>query len=187
MNFLAHIHLAAPNHGKMLGGFMADGMQKKQLNNLPPEVVEGIEFHWRIDAFTDNHPTVKDVVDIFRPSQHKYATVVVDIVFDHFLAVNWSMFSNQDLFEFATSFYRIAHSHEELLSTRHQRLLYYMERDNWLYNYHTLDGLQQALTGISRKAQFANNMSQALEVVHNQYDEINTNFLSFYPELINLD
>ena len=170
----------------MLGGFMADGMQRKQLDNLPADIVEGVRFHWRVDEFTDAHPIFKESAELFRPTQNKYATVVLDIVFDHFLAANWKTYSDSELDTFADSFYRLAHEQEHLLTDRHRRLLFYMERDNWLYNYRTLDGLQQALFGISRKASLTNNMHRAIAVVETHYETLSRNFSVFYPELMNI-
>lgn len=170
----------------MLGGFMADGMQRKQLDKLPEDIVEGVRFHWRVDEFTDAHPIFKASAELFRPTQNKYATVVLDIVFDHFLAANWASYSDIDLETFAASFYRLAHDHEHLLTDRHRRLLYFMERDNWLFNYRSLEGLQQALFGISRKASLNNNMDRAITVVEAHYETLDNNFSVFYTELMKI-
>ncbi len=184
MNFLAHIHLASPNQGLMMGGFIGDGTRKAHFSQLPESWIEGVRLHWHIDTFTDAHPLVNEIIEIFRPSQQKYASVVGDIAMDHFLAKNWSKFSEQPLVDFARDFYALAHQNENLLSPKHQRLLYYMEKDNWLYNYHSLDGLSQAFNGISRKASFSNNMNNALDVVQSHYEKLNQLFFDYYPLVV---
>jgi acyl carrier protein phosphodiesterase len=169
----------------MLGGFIADGMRKKQLRNLPAGIAEGVKLHWFIDNYTDNHPLIKESVRLFSPKQGKYATVVVDIVFDHFLAANWSDYSTEDLAIFVQDFYLLCKENAPLLGPRYQKVLYYMERDNWLYSYRNLDGLQQALGGISHRASFKNNMDTALQTVKSEYAILEKYFREFYPEIKN--
>ncbi|MFZ1750390.1 MAG: hypothetical protein WAU01_09370, partial [Saprospiraceae bacterium] len=82
MNFLAHMLLSCKDADLMTGNFMADFIPKSFIDHLTPSVRLGIDLHRQIDSFTDQHPEVKASVMIFRPTQRKYAPVVVDIVFD---------------------------------------------------------------------------------------------------------
>jgi acyl carrier protein phosphodiesterase len=183
VNFLAHLQLAAPESEMMMGGFIADGTKTNQLSELPAGWARGVHLHWEIDRFTDAHPKIADAIGIFREQQQKYAGVVVDIVMDHFLAANWSRFSTKELAFFAKEFYDLANANNRFLQKKHQRLLHYMQRDNWLVGYGELSGLQQAMSGISQRAAFNNNMHLAVDTVRINYDALNELFLSFYREL----
>jgi acyl carrier protein phosphodiesterase len=37
---------------------------------------------------------------------HHYAGVIVDVFYDHFLAKNWTTYSNENLSDYITAFYK---------------------------------------------------------------------------------
>lgn len=88
MNFLAHIYLSGNNDLIKIGNFMADGIRGNDYNQFPNEIKKGILLHRQIDTFTDSHA-------IYRKSKHRlhekyghYSGVIMDILYDHFLAKN---------------------------------------------------------------------------------------------------
>jgi acyl carrier protein phosphodiesterase len=90
MNFLAHIYLSGDNDLLKIGNFMADSIRGNQYLQYPDEIKKGILLHRFIDTFTDAHL-------IYRKSKHRlhekyghYSGVIMDIVYDHFLAKNWN-------------------------------------------------------------------------------------------------
>ncbi|MCC5918655.1 MAG: DUF479 domain-containing protein [Cryomorphaceae bacterium] len=183
MNFLAHIHLAHPDPKLMLGGLLGDSTRRKDFTHLPPEIIRGVEMHWFIDEFTDQHPTVKNASAIFKPLQEKFAPVVLDIVFDHFLAANWDNYSTIPLDVFAHNFYALCRENKSLLNAKTTRLMFYMERDNWLFHYRNIPGIQKALSGISHKSTFANKMDVATATLKENYPQLESLFFAFYPAL----
>ena len=54
MNFLAHLHLAHLADSSLSGNLLADFVRGNPEANFPPDVVEGIYMHRRIDVMTDN-------------------------------------------------------------------------------------------------------------------------------------
>ncbi|MDZ7847796.1 MAG: hypothetical protein U5L96_14100 [Owenweeksia sp.] len=89
MNFLAHLALSNNDDDIMLGNFIADSLRSKQWSQFKPEVIEGVKLHHKIDFFTDHHPVVERSKARLRDHQSKYSPVVVDILYDHFLAHNF--------------------------------------------------------------------------------------------------
>ena len=95
MNFLAHIYLSGDNDLIKIGNFMADGIRGKQFENYHPEIQKGIILHRFIDTFTDAHPVFRQSTKKLHENYHHYAGVIVDVFYDHFLAKNWNLYSDE--------------------------------------------------------------------------------------------
>lgn len=139
--------------------------------------------HRAIDTYTDQHPVVKQSISRLRADFHKYAGVVVDMYYDHYLSANWDEYSKIDLETFTKSRYSILNNFQSELPSRSARLLFYMEKQNWLLSYGTLDGMQQAFNGMSRRTTFVSNMENALVNLEAGYTEFGNEFRQFFPDL----
>jgi acyl carrier protein phosphodiesterase len=58
-----------------------------------------------------------------------------------------------------------------------------MERDNWLFSYRTIEGITQALNGLSRRTKYESNMEQGGLVLQENYDQLEEQFYAFMPDL----
>ena len=89
MNFLAHIYLSGDDPELKIGNFIADAVKGKKYTTYPQKIQEGIILHRKIDSFTDAHPIVKKSASRLFSKYGHYNSVIVDILYDHFLAKNW--------------------------------------------------------------------------------------------------
>jgi acyl carrier protein phosphodiesterase len=105
MNFLAHIYLSGDNVDVRMGNLIGDFVKGRSLGRYPDGVQKGIFLHRAIDFYTDTHPATFEVRQLFRQGYRKYAGVVVDVFFDHFLARYWGTFSPYPLRGFTRKFY----------------------------------------------------------------------------------
>lgn len=183
MNFLAHLFLTRENEDLTIGNFIADSVKSSEWKKFKPEVVEGIKIHHSIDDFTDHHPVVLRTKIKLREKHGKYSPVIGDILYDHFLAKNFSNYSEVPLKDFAENSYSLFRSRWEELPRPVQHMTKYMESGNWLYNYRSRDGLNSALSGMGRRAAFENKMHQATEDVFQNYESFRLDFVEFFPEL----
>lgn len=183
MNFLAHLFLTQENDDLSIGNFIADSVRRSEWNRFKPQVVKGIKIHHRIDDFTDSHPVVMRTKMRLREKHGKYSPVIGDIVYDHFLAKNFRDYSDIGLQEFTQNSYKLFRSRWEELPKAVQHMTKYMESGNWLYNYRHKDGLNNALSGMGKRASFDNKMHQATEDVFEDYDSFKGDFVEFFPEL----
>lgn len=186
MNFLAHLYLSGPNHELMIGNFIADMLRGKQIYEYEKGILKGITLHKQIDEFTDEHPSVKECVALIKPSQGRYATVVVDIMFDHFLGKNWSFYHNESLADYADHVYEVMESNYLILPERFQQMLPKMKQENWLYQYQYIEGVQKAFEGISRRASFDSNMAFATTDLLTNFDALEQHFKVFFEDMITL-
>ena len=62
-------------------------------------------------------------------------------------------------------------------------MLTYMKRDNWLYNYQFIEGINRALSGMSRRTKFESKMDVAAKELSLHYEAFRDEFQLFFPEL----
>lgn len=183
MNFLAHQFLSGNDDDLKIGNFIADSVKGTPPASLGQGVIKGITLHRRIDSYTDSHPIVLKSIKRLRDRHGKFAGVVVDICYDHFLAKNWSAYSNKELWEYVNGCYALMLKHNKELPVRIQEMLPYMVKGNWLYNYRTLDGIDRVFKGMARRTQFDSNMSSAMKDLWMDYQEYEAEFSEFFPEI----
>ena len=181
MNFLAHIYLSGDHPDILLGNFMADQIKGRDLSNYSESVRIGIQLHRGIDHFTDTSEINKLCRDLIRPTMGKYAGVVLDVFYDHFLAKNWNSHHSIELNEFVSSTYDFIESRKHEMPPRTQDLFQYMQKQNWLSNYAHIEGIERALIGLSRRAKHGEQMANSKAELINNYDEINDKFDEFFP------
>jgi len=184
MNHLAHIYLSGDNDYIKIGNFIGDYIKGKKYTHYAPPIQKGIIMHRNIDDFTDKSPVPKKVKPLFSSFFHKYAGIVIDLFYDHFLAVNWYKFSEQPLEDFIKDFYVILERNNELLPDQVQSFLPRMIEQNRLYSYKNIQGLEQALKIMSRRTSLPDYTSKAIKILSDNYLTINRNFLEFFPNII---
>jgi acyl carrier protein phosphodiesterase len=183
MNFLAHIYLSGSNNQLMIGNFIADFVKGKKKDDYPDEIRKGIELHRFIDHFTDHHETVLKSIRRVQHRQEKYSGVVIDVLYDHFLAANFSEFSAASLQDFSNNTYKILKENWDVLPEGVHYFLPFMIERNWLLNYATIDGIGNALSGLSRRVKYANRMNEAVKDLQENYADLESDFRTFFPEL----
>jgi len=183
MNFLAHIYLSGENELLKIGNFMADSIRGNQYLTYPNEIQKGVLLHRHIDSFTDFHP-------IYRKSKHRlhekyghYSGVIMDIMYDHFLAKNWNTFSEIPLEKYAASFYELLQKEESLLTERTKNMIPYMIAQNWLVSYASLEGLETILFQMDYRTKNRVNMPEAMKELKQFETEFETEFFAFFDEL----
>ena len=183
MNFLAHIYLSGENEGVTIGNFIADGIKGKKYIKYPLQIQKGILLHRGIDSYTDQHPTVRKSTARLHKNYGHYSGVIVDILYDHFLAKNWEKYHQQPLEEYIQDFYTLLRRDFEILPSRIQRMMPYMISDNWLLSYETIPGISKILVQMNRRTKNASKMNFAVIELEEYYLEFEEEFTSFFTEL----
>lgn len=185
MNFLAHIYLSGNNEAVTIGNFIADGIRGKKYLKYPRDIQTGILLHRQIDTFTDAHKTVRLSNKKLHKNYSHYSGVIVDILYDHFLAKNWSKYCNLPLAEYVDNFYISLENNFEILPKRIQKMMPYMIADNWLLSYASIEGITKVLEGMNRRTQNRSQMNLAVNELQEFYNEFEDEFTCFFDELIN--
>lgn len=182
MNFLGHLLLSHGDADVMLGNFLGDFVVRRDYGVYSQQVRRGFELHLHIDSFTDRHSVVARSKSIFSEDFGRYSSVIVDVVYDHFIAIDWALYHTQELDDFADTVYERLLMREDVLPDSVQRFLPYMVRDNWLVNYGTMEGLYRSLYGLSRRAQYNKELHTAVKHVEKSYSLLRNDVQEFIPE-----
>ncbi len=166
----------------MIGNFIADSVKGSNYNNYPEGIKKGILLHRAIDFYSDNHPVFLRSVERLRPGYRKYAGVIVDIFYDHFLAKHWKDYSEKSLDKYVEEVHTLMLENSALMPERSQMFLKYAIKYNWLVSYGTLDGIGQVLHGMSRRTTFKSNMELAIKDLEEKYSEFEKEFKEFFEE-----
>lgn len=183
MNYLAHIYLSDENEGITIGNFIADGVKGKKYTKFPKEIQKGILLHRGIDSYTDFHPTVRKSTKRLHENYGHYSGVIVDILYDHFLAKNWNKYHSQPLDEYIQDFYQLLRDSYDVLTPRIKRMMPYMISDNWLLSYVTVEGISKILVQMNRRTNHTSKMNFAVIELEEYYNEFENEFTSFFEEL----
>jgi acyl carrier protein phosphodiesterase len=184
MNFLAHIYLSDENEHIKIGNFIADSIKGNNYSHLPYQVQKGIRLHREIDSFTDANKIVKVSKRRLHERYGHYDGVIIDILYDHYLAKNWVNYSNIPLKEYSENFYEILRSNYDFLPDKIKHLMPYMIEDNWLLNYGNFQGIERVLHGMNRRTKNKSQMHLAIEDLKLYYVDLGNDFQLFFKELI---
>jgi acyl carrier protein phosphodiesterase len=184
MNYLAHLFLAEPTPEALIGNLLGDFRTGISLDCYPIAIRRGIETHLQIDAFTDGHGVVKASKQYFSPPLRRFAGIILDILYDHYLAKHWQNYSSISLMEFSHYVYQVLDSHRELLPIKLKNALPDMIANNWLCCYRELTGLEYTLERTARRFKRSNPVAQGYAEILEHYDVLEQGFQQFFPELV---
>jgi acyl carrier protein phosphodiesterase len=99
-----------------------------------------------------------------------FAGILIDMFYDHFLAKNWSEYSEIPLEEYANNFYRLLKRYSNCLPDKLTRRMPFMIAENWLLSYREIAGIKIPLERIAMK------FSKSRHLLVNPIDELNNNY-----------
>lgn len=184
MNFLAHLFLSCERESLIVGNFMADFIRNRDLLALPGPVIEGVRLHRKIDSYTDNHPVVRQGMRRLYPYHSKYASVVIDIFYDYFLARNWELYTDRTLRAFMDETYRVLLQNKEIMPPFLRRRLQMMVEDDWLMFYTHLEGLEQTFRRLQRRVSKPELLENVTNTLLKYEEELDEEFQLFFPDVI---
>lgn len=184
MNLLAHAFLSFNKPDILTGNMISDFVKGKAKFDYPSTIQKGIDLHRQIDSFTDNHKETARAKEFFRPQYRLYSGAFVDIVYDHFLALDYRQFEEYEGLEnFAQMTYRLLDKKTAYFPLPFQQMFPYMKKQNWLYNYRFKDGIKSSFGGLVRRAAYLYESDIAFKIFNENYKEFENCYALFFPEL----
>ena len=183
MNYLAHAYLSFNRPGILVGNMISDFVKGKKKYEYPEEIQQGILLHREIDRFTDTHVATREAKEIFRPAYRLYAGALMDVVYDHFLALDENEFTDEDLKIFTINTYALLDQFTVHFPEKFSMMYPYMKAHNWLYNYRYRQGIEKSLGGLVRRAKYLEESDTAFFLFNEHYDTLKGLYRSFFPEL----
>ncbi|MEM9079882.1 MAG: ACP phosphodiesterase [Verrucomicrobiota bacterium] len=184
MNFLAHLALAGPDDASRLGNLLGD-FEKGTLDSLaphfPPAVLAGIAMHRQLDRFTDSHPAFLQAKHLLAPHHRRFAGILIDIFFDHFLSLHWNQFHPHTPADFIQEIYQTFDRHPTWLGKNLAPLVPRIKTEDWLSAYADYDGLTEVLQRVSRRSHRLGPLEEAVSDLRKNQQSFAELFLAFYP------
>ncbi len=166
----------------MLGDFVKGAPPAE----LDAAVRAAILRHRAIDRYTDHHPVVVSSRALVSPERRRFAGIMIDIFYDHFLARRWHDYYPVPLPTFTRGIYDVLLPQRSVLPPRLQRMLPWMAADDWLASYADIHAVEASLNGIARRFRFperAGNLASGIVELQKNYGELERHFIAFFPEL----
>ena len=186
MNYLAHAYLSFGRPGILVGNMISDHVKGKKKYDYPEQIQQGIAVHREIDRFTDTHPATKEAKEIFRPAYRLYAGSLMDVIYDHFLALDENEFTDESLKAFTMNAYATLDQFTDHFPEKFSRMYPYMKTQNWLYNYRYRQGIEKSLAGVVRRAKYLEESDTAYLLFNEHYNKLKDLYRLFFPELKNM-
>lgn len=183
MNYLAHAYLSFMHEDVLVGNLISDFVKGRKKFDYAAGVQKGISLHRSIDTFTDDHPVTKEAKKYFRVAVGLYAGAFVDVVYDHFLAVDAVSWQQQSLQSFTAFVYETLDYNYEVLPQKLRLMLPYMKKQNWLYNYQFEWGIQRSFEGLVRRAVYLDSSVAAFENFTDHYSRLKELSGIFIPDV----
>jgi acyl carrier protein phosphodiesterase len=184
MNYLAHLYLAPPSDEGLLGSLMGDFVKGPLAGRYAPGIAHALVLHRRIDAFTDAHERVRASRARVSPPRRRFAGIMVDLFYDHFLARHWSQYcEREDLLTFSRRVYSVLAARADLLPERLREVAARMRAQDWLASYRLVDNIHIALDRMSLRLKRENRLAGAADELEAQYEGFEADFRAFFPEL----
>ena len=184
VNYLAHLFLSGSTAEAFIGGLLGDFVKGAIDDSYSVRVGKGISLHRKIDRYTDDHEVVAASRRLISKQRRRFAGIMVDVFYDHFLARHWSRYAVMSLDEFTHGVYAILLQHHQDFPPRLQTIVPRMVHDDWLGSYRELWRVGAALDGISRRLRRSNTLAGGLSELEANYVRFEGYFLAFFPQLM---
>ncbi len=183
MNFLAHIYLSGNNEDVKFGNYIGDFVKGKKYKKYRDDIKKGILLHREIDSYTDKHPIVHKSIVRMRPAYGKYAGVVIDILYDHFLSKKWDDYSCEKLESFVVDFHYTVLERLGKLPRKARRFTFPFLKKKRLLCYANLTCFEEVLQKMAIYTSMPNNVKEAMKIINEDYDLFEDEFTIFFKDL----
>lgn len=185
MNHLAHLYLADLTGTSLAGSLLGDIVRGPLQGRYAPEIEHGIRLHRRVDSYTDGHPIVRFARTRLLPPYRRYAGILLDVLFDHYLTLDWPRHSSKPLSAFVADVQQ--RLTREALRVGNPGLVLrvsYLRSRKLLLSYHSLEGVERALQGLAARLSRANPLASGVDALRPRYRDLQEDFRAFFPQLV---
>jgi acyl carrier protein phosphodiesterase len=183
MNYLAHAYLSFHYPEILAGNMISDFIKGKKQYDYPLAVQKGIRLHRDIDTFTDMHPVTKEAKQYLKPAAGNYAGAFMDVVYDHFLALDDNELTEAGLRIFADEVYQQLSMQQLILPEKFVRMLPHMISQDWLYNYRFSEGIENSFRGVTRRAKYLTDSAPIFQLFKAHYSKLQLLYADFFPDV----
>ncbi|MBL8491545.1 MAG: DUF479 domain-containing protein, partial [Rhodocyclaceae bacterium] len=179
MNFLAHAFLAGADPGLRIGGLIGDFVKGPLPAGLPTDLAEGVRLHRRIDVWAETHPAFRRSRGRVATDRRRFAGILVDMYYDHFLADQWERRHHLPLAQFTAETYALAGARAAELPAGFVRLLPRMRAMDWLASYRRIAAVEEALDRMATRLSRPDGLRGGIADLARDYAGFEADFAEF--------
>lgn len=183
MNFLAHSLLGFDDSALISGQFCGDFVRGRDLSHFPEQVARGIRLHRHLDVYTDNFPELLSARQEMTGVPRRFVGIIVDVLFDHYLAAHWNNYSDVALSEHAVNTQRSLREYEHVFPQSLKKFMAALEEHAILENNLHLASIELTLKRLSRRSSKFAALAISQEQLIPWRDLLEDRFREFYPSL----
>jgi acyl carrier protein phosphodiesterase len=153
---------------------------KGRLDDLySAEIRWGLQLHRKIDRFAETNPHFQCSKRRLDPDLRHCRGILVDVAYDHFLAVHWSDFAETSLENFAAAIYRLLEEQYALLPPALQQAAPRMIAADWLVACQQKQTIEKVLQRLAGRLSRANGLGGGLVEIERHYRQLEADFRGF--------
>ncbi|MEI8073457.1 MAG: ACP phosphodiesterase [Bacteroidota bacterium] len=183
MNLLAHAYLSFEQPEILVGNMISDYVKGKKQYDYPIGIQHGIRLHRAIDHFTDHHLATHTGKQVFKPVVGLYAGAFMDVVYDHFLALDTNELSEAEWLPFTQNVYSQLKESSQFLPENFAVQLPHMSTHNWLFHYRYVAAIEKSFGGLVRRTRYLTDHLPAFEVFEAEYSFLKEQYELFFPDV----
>lgn len=184
LNFLAHIRLAGDDEDLRLGAMLGDFVRGKDaLGQYAPGVQTGILLHRHIDASIDSLPATAGLLEWLQPPFRRYGGIILDLAFDHELALHWDEYSAVSIQEFDRGVREMLARHDSVLPRRLKEFMRYADRRGLFASYQYESEILHSLQGLGRRLSRDNPLHRVGEIWTEFRPRVSASFEPVFREI----
>ena len=168
----------------MIGNLTADFIKGRAFFALDPIVQRGVLLHRGIDRHTDSHPVFLRSTARLRPRWRHFAPVLVDVFYDHCLAIDWQKHHPAPLREWLDGRYVVLRAHRHLV---HEQALWVFDRvlaDDRMMRYSHLAGVRESIERMASRLAKPLPLGDAVDDLEQHREDFRADFAEFYPTAV---
>ena len=195
MNYLGHLlsahYLKHSFPGQFLGDYIK-GVPERFSTLYPPQIVQGVLLHRKLDSFTDSHHSLVAIKHLAPKNLKRFCGIIMDMTLDHHIAVNWNdsariFFPNQSFpsfSQFCNHAYMKLQEGEKYFPPSATKRFHQIREKNWLYQYQNFSTLENSFTGIALRITRGQPLLEAGLFVRENWNYIEEKMEQFLEDLI---
>jgi acyl carrier protein phosphodiesterase len=183
VNYLFHLFLSGDDPEILTGNFMGDFVKGPLGEAYPPRLRQGIQLHRSIDSFARDQVHFNRSRLRLGPEFGLYRGILVDLYYDHFLALSWDDWSSEPLADYLARVRHMVEGNRALLPERLQEIVPVIFEE-LLPSYREPAGVGRALERMSRRVKRTNPLAGGGAELARHYEELRDDFLGFLPEVL---
>lgn len=178
MNILFHMFLSGHDEQLMVGNFMGDFVKGPLDATFAPRIRQGLQLHRKIDSFAQRNASFQASRLRLSPFFGLYRGVLVDLFYDHFLALEWRHCSGEAFDTYLTASRDIVDRYLPIMPQRLQEFVPVIF-DELLPSYATITGIDAALKRMSRRLRRENPLGGGADELVLHYNDLKSDYERF--------